>query len=167
MTACRFGRAALRAGVIALLLALSLGACSLSAEPTDLRVLKRSATPNDALACPAGLCAASADRETPRFDLPLGVLRDILAEIAAAEPRTELVAESRALDQRVYVQRSRVFGFPDRIHVQVVALPEGASAILYSKAGYGVWDLGVNRKRVKRWLKRLDAAIAARRSGAS
>ncbi len=145
---------------LALTFVLLLGGCSVTAEPIDLRDLARGSAPNEALACPPGVCAASADFETPRFDLPAERLREILSAIAAGEPRSELVAESAELDQRVYVQRSRVFGFPDVVRVQIVALPEGVSAILHSKSGFGYWDLGVNRKRLERWLERLESAAA-------
>ena len=144
-----------------LCVALALGGCSVSGDPIDLRGLRPGSAPNEALACPAGACAAPADFETPAYEVPPEALRAILSEIAASEPRTELVAESAELDQRVYVQRSAVFRFPDTLRVQIVALESGASAILHSKSGFGYWDLGVNRKRVERWLQRLEEAVAA------
>ena len=145
-----------------LLLASPLGGCSVANDPVDLRSLVRGSAPNEALACPAGICAAVADFETPYYDLPKESLRDVLASLADAEPRMELVAQSADLDQRVYVQRSRLFGFADTVRVQLVASPEGTSAILHSKAGFGFWDLGVNRQRIERWLSLLDEAAKAR-----
>ena len=44
--------------------------------------------------------------------------------------------------------------------MQIVTLPEGVSAILHSKSGFGYWDLGVNRKRLERWLQRLESEAA-------
>ena len=35
---------------------------------------------------------------------------------------------------------------------------DGVSAILYSRSRYGGWDMGVNRKRLRRWLARLEAS---------
>ena len=155
------GVSSIRGGVPVLSFGLLLGGCGVASDPIDLRSLARGSAPNEALACPSGLCSAEADFETPVYDLSVEALRERLSELAASEPRTELVAESAELDQKVYLQRSSVFGFPDRIRVQMVRLPEGASAILHSKAVYGWWDLGVNRRRVKDWLAQLEAAVDA------
>lgn len=143
---------------VAGLLAVLLGGCSMDVEPLDLRSVARAWSPNDALACPVGRCSAEADLEVPVYALTSEVLAALIHGIATAEPRTEQVAESVALDQRIYVQRSETLGLPDIIRVQLVSLPEGASAILYSRARYGFWDIGVNRKRLRRWLATLEAA---------
>lgn len=125
----------------------------------DLRTIKRRRTPNDALAAPAGVTAAEPDLIVPCYAVPVERLKAALREVADAGPRTKLLAEHQALDQLVFVQRSRFFGFKDRIEAQVVTLPEGVSAILYSRALTGGWDLGENRKRLGRWLAGLDAAL--------
>lgn len=143
------------------LLLLVLGACSMDIDPMDLRSMKRSWTPNDALACPPGICAAKADFEVPIYPLEPAALSALIDRVVAGEPRTELVAESAAIDQLTYVQRSETLGLPDVIRVQVVAVQGGASAILHSRSRYGLWDFGVNKKRLQRWLKDLEAAVAA------
>jgi uncharacterized protein (DUF1499 family) len=64
-----------------------------------------------------------------------------------------------------YVQRSRVFGFPDYITVKAVAtestgegstVGSGAGLIIWSRARYGRSDFGVNRARVEAWLAALE-----------
>ncbi len=59
-----------------------------------------------------------------------------------------------------YVQRSRVFGFPDCLTVKAVAIEStgeaGAGLIIWSRARYGRSDFGVNRARVEAWLAALD-----------
>lgn len=126
-------------------------------EPRDLRTIERSGAPNDALACPAGLCRAEAEVASPVLAVGVDVLLSRVREMLAREPRTELVAEHGGLRQLVYVQRSAVIGFPDTIRVQVVAAGEGSAAILYSRSEYGHWDFGVNEARVRRWLALLGA----------
>ena len=126
----------------------------------DLREIKRRRTPNDTLAAPAGITAADPDLTVPTYALPADRLRAALRGVAEAEPRTTLFAEHPGLDQLVFVQRSRFFGFEDRIEAQIVALPEGHSVILYSRALTGGWDLGVNRKRLRRWLAALERALS-------
>ena len=50
-------------------------------------------------------------------------------------------------------------GFVDTIVVAFVDLGEGgASFYLYSYSNFGYWDLGVNRKRAKRWIELLAPA---------
>jgi len=53
----------------------------------------------------------------------------------------------------VYIQRSAIFGFPDIVTVELVALgPERSSVAVYSRSRYGGYDFAKNRKRVERWL---------------
>ena len=126
-------------------------------EALDLRTLRRAALPKDALAAPAGVGEARPDVAVPVFALSKGAFAEPLRAVALAEPRTRMVAAFPALDQMVFEQRTPVLGFPDTIRVQVVSLNDGVSAILYSRSRYGGWDVGVNRKRLRRWLARLEA----------
>jgi hypothetical protein len=53
----------------------------------------------------------------------------------------------------VYIQRSPIFGFPDIVTVEFVALGhERCSVAVYSRSRYGGYDFAKNRKRVERWL---------------
>ena len=62
----------------------------------------------------------------------------------------------------VLVQHSAVLGFPDVITVEFVPVgPDRSSVALYSRARYGKLDFGVNRKRVERWISRLEQLAAA------
>lgn len=126
-------------------------------EALDLRTLRRAALPKDALAAPAGVGEARPDVAVPVFALSKDAFAERLRAVALSEPCTRMVAAFPALDQMVFEQRTPVLGFPDTIRVQVVSLNAGVSAILYSRSRYGGWDLGVNRKRLRRWLARLKA----------
>ena len=132
----------------------------MTVEPVDLRYLRRTVLPKDALAAPAGLCSVRTDLAVPVFALSKGTLKERLHAVARAEPRTRLIAELPDLDQQIFEQRTPVFRFPDTIRVQIVSLADGVSAILYSRSRYGGWDIGVNRKRLRRWLARLGATTA-------
>jgi len=146
-----------RGGVaVALAVALLAGPAA-GAEPRDLRAIARTGGWNDALACPAGICRAAADFESSVVGLLVEALIARARRVLANEPRAELVAVDRELHQLVFVQRSAVFGFPDTVWVQALATDGGAVAILYSRSTYGVWDFGVNRARVERWLDLLTA----------
>ncbi len=138
-------------------LALALAGCSAGTNPVDLRIVERSAEPNDALACPPGYCRAEAELTSPRYLMPAEALTAAAQRAIEAQSRTERVAEDAGLKQTVYVQRSAVFRFPDTVRLQIVALDETTSSLaLYSRSNYGYSDLGVNGRRVRDWM----AAIA-------
>lgn len=125
----------------------------------DFATFTRRDTPNDALACGEGLCAAKADVPAPVFTLAAEELYARIQPALAQEPRLELVAKEPGRGVFRYVQRSLVFRFPDTINVQVVALPDGRSTVLlYSRSQIGRGDLGVNRARIERWIGLIAAA---------
>ncbi len=52
-----------------------------------------------------------------------------------------------------YVQTSGLFGFPDYVSVRFIELDAGRSTLaVFSRSRLGQSDLGVNKKRVERWL---------------
>lgn len=147
--------------IILALLAL-LPACSLdvkTSETIDLRNIERSRSPNDVLACPPRFCRAEADFESLIFQISKTELINQARRLIAAEPRTELAGSNPTLDQLVFIQRSRLFGFPDTIWVQSISVNLGAALIIYSRSNYGYWDLGTNRERVRRWIDKLEKAV--------
>ncbi|MGB0630816.1 MAG: DUF1499 domain-containing protein [Alphaproteobacteria bacterium] len=123
----------------------------------DLRKFQRSSTPNDAFACPAGVCRAKPDFDSPVFALGVAQLLNRAEAILGAEPRTELVAKDNNLNQLVFVQRSSVLGFPDTVRVQAAKTDRGVVVIMHSQSNYGYWDLGANKKRVRDWLEKLSS----------
>ena len=130
--------------------------------PVAFETLARSSTPNDALACPAGLCKASSDVISPEFPIGAVDLRKAFGKAIAGEPRLALVASDEAGLTDRYVQRSRLMGFPDTIVVRFFERPDGRSAIaLYSRSQLGKSDLGVNRARIERWLAELETYAKA------
>jgi uncharacterized protein (DUF1499 family) len=148
--------------LLALLLGLLLPACSgHGAEglpvpaPMDFSHLQRAATPNTALAAPADFVPAP-DIVTVRRPVAPMVLYQAIRRVAEAQPRTYLHVAYADRLQLHYVARSAVFNFPDLIAIQI--LPD-SSLILFSRSVYGRSDLGVNRKRLRRWLAALDAEL--------
>ncbi|MBS0559386.1 MAG: DUF1499 domain-containing protein [Proteobacteria bacterium] len=132
--------------------------------PMDMAHLQRPATPNAALAAPAGFVPAP-DITTQTYPVPPGRLLAAIEKVAAAQPRTYLAGSFPDMRQVHYVARSALFNFPDLIAVQVDAVPPGAadarasSLVLFSRSVYGRSDLGVNRARLDTWLAALDTAL--------
>ena len=123
----------------------------------DFATLERRSSPNDALACPPGVCPkARADIEPPVFPVAGEQLRRIVLEVAQSEPNTQLVYSSRWGEQDRYVARTTLMRFPDTISVMIVGEGEGRSTLaIYSRSQIGYGDLGVNQARVGRWLRKI------------
>jgi uncharacterized protein (DUF1499 family) len=122
--------------------------------PIDFARLERTAKPNQMLVLPVGFASAEApDLESPVFDIPADGLMEALEQVLVSKMRSRVLQKDRSLRQVQLVARTAVLRFPDDIWIQV--LPDGAeqSALaIYSRSRYGYSDLGVNRRRVERWL---------------
>lgn len=140
-----------------------LSGCEFDVTPMDIRSLDQRSKSNDALACPAGICTVPADFESPVFPVPVSEVLTIVETVIGSEPRTKILAKHGELQQRVFVQRSRIFRFPDTIWIQAVSRGAGAALIMYSRSNYGNSDLGVNKRRVGKWMAKLTDRL--QRSG--
>ncbi|MGC8469729.1 MAG: DUF1499 domain-containing protein [Acetobacteraceae bacterium] len=147
---------------MALLASLVFPACAASgahglapAAPIDFAALRRPATPNTALAAPAGFTPRP-DLITPRYRVSATSLLDAVRKVAAAEPRTYPDGVFPAARQADWVVRSAAFNFPDLVTAAVTpAGPGHARLILWSRSVYGRSDFGVNRARLRTWLAAL------------
>ena len=90
-------------------------------------------------------------------DMAVGAMRVVgageaglseLDQIIRAEPRTTVLAGSVEEGMITYITRSAVFGFPDYITIR----QNGGQIELYSRLRFGASDMGVNGKRLDRWL---------------
>lgn len=125
----------------------------------DFAHLVRPASPNTALAAPAGF-RPPPDIVTPTYKVPRSRLYEAIGQVAAAQPRTYPAATYPDRLQDGWVVRSAVFNFPDLVTAQVdPAGPDAATLVLYSRSVYGYSDLGTNRSRVRAWLAALDRAL--------
>ena len=80
--------------------------------------IQRPASPNTALAAPAGADPAP-DIVTPVFAVPASRLYDAVIAVAADQPRTFLAAAYPAERQVHFVARSAWLNFPDLITAQI------------------------------------------------
>ncbi|MGB5951027.1 MAG: DUF1499 domain-containing protein [Ornithinimicrobium sp.] len=102
------------------------------------------------------------DREgvSPVFDVPVQQLAATFDEVAMGESRVEVLAGSAAKGFVTYIQRSTVMGYPDYITVRFSKTNDGGSTLtLLSRARYGSSDMGVNEKRVRRWIQQTQERL--------
>jgi uncharacterized protein (DUF1499 family) len=125
----------------------------------DLARTERPASPNTALAAPAG-GALRPDIVTPIYPLPADALLSAIARVAGAQPRTFRAAAYPDTGQLHWVVRSAVFNFPDLVTAQVMPYdPASSTLLLYSRSVTGYGDFGVNRQRLTVWLAALSDAV--------
>lgn len=57
-----------------------------------------------------------------------------------------------------YIARSKLMAFPDYLSVKFIDLGDGTSTLsIYSRARFGYGDGGVNKGRIKSWIKGLES----------
>ncbi len=96
---------------------------------------------------------AERDDTSPTFDVPAAELAEAFDEVATGDSRVTVLAGSSAEGFVTYIQRSALMGYPDYVSVRFVEVDEAHSALaIFSRARYGSSDLGVNEKRVRRWV---------------
>jgi uncharacterized protein (DUF1499 family) len=125
----------------------------------DLTHIERPASPNTALAAPAGW-TPKPDIVTPVYPVPPDRLLAAVAQVAGAQPRTFRAAAYPDAGQIHWVVRSAVFNFPDLVTAQ--AMPhdsDESTLLLYSRSVYGYGDFGMNRQRLTGWLAILHDAV--------
>lgn len=124
-----------------------------------LETLERRTTPNDALACPSGLCEDS-DILPPVFPVDPARLRKAMRKALMNERRLTLVDVKDAPPTDRYVQRSERMRFPDTIIVRYIDLGSSGSTIaIYSRSQLGRKDFGVNAARIERWIAKLAQEV--------
>ncbi len=122
----------------------------------DLATLKRSRMPNNWLVAPPHVVAARPDQAAPVFDHSASQVAQQWLAVIEREPRTAVLGVAGDGLQIEAEQRSAVFGFIDRISTRFVPLESGRSTVIaYSRSLVGLWDLGINRSRLRRWLSEL------------
>ena len=116
-------------------------------------------TPNSYRVAPSGE-RIDRDADAPTFSVPVADLAATFDAVALGDDRVEVLAGSASDGFVTYVQRSAFFAFPDYVSVRFIEADGGGSTLaVFSRSRYGQSDLGVNKKRVTRWLDEVGAAV--------
>jgi uncharacterized protein (DUF1499 family) len=109
-------------------------------------------TPNSYRVAPVD-ATIDTDAVAPIFDMPADELAVSFDRVARADRNVDVVGGSSSEAFVTYVQTSGLFGFPDYVSVRFIELDAGRSTLaVFSRSRLGQSDLGVNKKRVERWL---------------
>ncbi len=135
--------------------------CSKLTDHVDFKNLVLPKTPNYYLICPTDYCSVTPNKIAPIFHESLQIVQKKWNEIISKQPRIQLLYSNRQQNTMTYIQRSKLFRFPDYIYVRLIALSNDQTTIaLYSRSKYGHSDFGVNKKRLQQWLQLLKIAVA-------
>lgn len=94
-------------------------------------------------------------REAPRYPAEPDEVLETFYDIAMADPRVSLLEGGLEEGMMTFVARSRLMGFPDLISVKAVSEGSVSKLSVISHARYGKSDLGVNARRLDRWLEEM------------
>lgn len=116
----------------------------------DFAANRRSPTPNDALACSPGLCTTP-DFEIPPFDdAPAIAIERLSQRLFNIDPLARRVDDRKDPARARFVTYSPLMRFPDVIHLEARAMPDGRTGIMaYAAAQLGGSDMGKNRLRLE------------------
>jgi uncharacterized protein (DUF1499 family) len=94
------------------------------------------------------------------FPVPAEALRDAWLRMLAAQPRTRVLGRSADGLQVEACQRTPVLRFTDLVSARFLPLgPEASTLAVYSRSQLGYWDVGVNARRVRLWLRALQEQL--------
>jgi len=118
--------------------------------PRDFDNGRRSSTPNDALACSPGLCDQPDFEIKPMDDAPAIAIERLSQRLTAADPLARRVDDRKDPARARFVTYSPLIRFPDVIHLEAVAMPDGRTGLMaYARAQLGKNDFGKNRIRLE------------------
>lgn len=98
-------------------------------------------------------------REAPRFPVDAETVLTTLSKIATSDWSVGVVEGSVDEGMITFVARSRVFGFRDFITVKATDESGGSKLSVFARPRFDVYDWGVNKKRLDRWLGELEQTI--------
>ena len=95
------------------------------------------------------------------FDVDVWVLAAAIDKAAMAQPRTKRLAGGWDSLRSTYMQRTRLYGYPDFITFKATATEDGGSTLaVFSRSRFGRRDFGVNAARVKSWLLAIEQELS-------
>mmetsp|Transcript_14402 Transcript_14402/g.29467 ORF Transcript_14402/g.29467 Transcript_14402/m.29467 type:complete len:247 (-) Transcript_14402:351-1091(-) len=143
------------------LLSVILARRALEGMSIEIGELRTRSSLNTALIAPQGFtpCVPGPSEISPIFpSLTVKELERRFLSMVLKEPRITRAHQVPFSHRYTFVQRSLVMQYPDVVFVEFVPLEDGKSSTIaiYSTSLVGQGDLGVNLKRIKSWLQKLQ-----------
>ncbi len=127
----------------------------------DLQNLTLPTSANYYLVCPKGFCNVQPNEYSQVYNVSAEDLFNAWNQVASKQIYMDITGTIPEKAQYEYVQKSIVFGFPDYITVEFIAISNYSSTLaIYSRSRYGFYDFGVNKKRVQKLLGQLNQVVA-------
>lgn len=127
----------------------------------DLQNLTLPTSANYYLVCPKGFCNVQPNEYSQVYNVSAEDLFNAWNQVVSKQIYMDITGTIPEKAQYEYVQRSIVFGFPDYITVEFIAISNYSSTLaIYSRSRYGFYDFGVNKKRVQKLLGQLNQVVA-------
>ncbi len=118
--------------------------------PRNFSTDQRSPTPNDALACSPGLCTEPDFEIAPVDDAPAIAIERLSQRLTNNDALARRVDDRKNPTKARFVTYSPLMRFPDMIHLEAKAMPDGRTGIMaYAHAQLGGKDMGKNRARLE------------------
>ncbi|MBR72279.1 MAG: hypothetical protein CMM30_04985 [Rhodospirillaceae bacterium] len=131
----------------------------------NLEHLKHFSQSNSFFSAPRDWGMNTSHYSTPIYEGKWNYIIETLSKIANDEPRTVTLKNNISEGKLQLCQKSLIFKFPDLIWIQAITIDEYSSSVaIFSKAKYGKYDFGVNKKRVLRWIDKLSDKIPIKTS---
>lgn len=123
----------------------------------DFKNISLPNTPNYYLSCVDTLCPKHIPyTPSPIYPMNIKQLQQAWDKMLQSQPRVSLLDSRNEGKNRVYVQLSTWWNFPDFINVRFISLDsKHATLAVFSHSSFGYSDFGVNEKRVTAWLNAL------------
>ena len=113
---------------------------------------------NSYILCPKDYCKnLLPNKLSPKYKISMLELKSILIRKIYNSKRVKFVRYQKNHYQ--FIQKSKIFRFPDIIDVKFINSGEYVTFIIYSRSKYGFFDFNVNKNRVKEWLFEVNANV--------
>jgi hypothetical protein len=125
--------------------------------PVSFSTLVRIESVEDALICPASVCAhASPDLEPPVLTSPADAIEKELIAYARRVKGIDAMARKPTSGFYRFVERPTFFGAPIFVDVMVEPLSSRASTVAIYTRGIGAGDHAAKLERARAWLRALE-----------
>ena len=146
--------------LVFLVLACFLSACSRMPTP-NFQALTLPLTANYYLMCPQDYCNVTPGAYSPVYPVSADELFGVFNQMVSTEPTVNFTYTIPENGQYGLVAHSWLFGLPDDVSVQFIALSDHTSTlVIYSKSRYSPYDFGANKRRTDRWALKLAQIIS-------